>query len=64
MKHMIERIADNSDNIALYFPVNSNFPCEDEEKTENKYGVKRQGPSIPPPEDRMMDKIGIITISI
>jgi len=46
MKYMIERIEENSDNIKTYFKINENHPCE--EKDENKYGVKREGVSIPP----------------
>jgi len=46
MKYMIERIEENSDNIKTYFKINEDHPCEDKE--ENKYGVKREGVSIPP----------------
>ena len=46
MKYMIERIEENSDNVKTYFKINENHPCGDED--ENKYGVKREGVSIPP----------------
>lgn len=46
MKYMIERIEENSDNIKTYFKINEKHPCE--EKDENKYGVKREGVTIPP----------------
>jgi len=47
IKYMIERIEENSDNIKTYFKINEKHPCE--EKDENKYGVKREGVSVPPP---------------
>lgn len=46
MKFMIERIEDNSENIKIYFIINENYPCE--AKEEDKYGVKRDGVSVPP----------------
>jgi len=46
MKYMIERIEENSDNIKTYFKINEDHPCENKE--ENKYGVKREGVSVPP----------------
>jgi hypothetical protein len=47
MKYMIERIEENSDNIKSYFRINDKFPPED--KNDNRYEEKKQGPSIPPP---------------
>lgn len=46
MKHMIDRIEENEDDIKIYFKVNSRHPCE---KESNQYGVKREGASLPPP---------------
>lgn len=48
MKYMIDRIEENSDNIKLYFKINEDHPCEDKDDT-NKYGVKEERASIPPP---------------
>lgn len=48
IKYMIETIESNSDNIKLYFKVNSEFPCE--EDNGNTYGQKAAGISIPPPK--------------
>ncbi len=50
MKYMIENIEANDDNIKLYFPVNSEFPCEEEKSSDNRYGEKAAGLSIPPPK--------------
>lgn len=47
MKNMITQIEYNSDHIKTYFPVNSKFPCETNEKSQ--YGVKKEGISTPPP---------------
>ena len=47
MKHMIDRIEEDSDYIKTYFPVNSKFPCEDEK--DDKYEEKKKGMSVPPP---------------
>lgn len=50
MKNMIDRIEENSDYIKTYFKVNEKHPCEEEEKKdENKYSVKKEGISNPPP---------------
>lgn len=46
MKYMIDQVESNSDNIKFYFKINEKHPCE--EKNENKYGVKREGVSVPP----------------
>ncbi len=48
MKYMIDRIEENSDNIKLYFKINEDHPCDDKDDT-NKYGVKEERASIPPP---------------
>ncbi len=48
MSNMIDNIERNSENIKTYFPVNENF--EEENKSENKYGLKDASiiaPSIP-----------------
>lgn len=51
IKYMIEAIEANEDNIKLYFLINSEFPCEEDEKSSNNsYGVKAAGLSIPPPK--------------
>ena len=50
VKYMIERIEENSDNIKLYFIVNSEFPCEEQDKSNVSYGVKAAGISVPPPK--------------
>ncbi|MFN8415758.1 MAG: hypothetical protein U0U66_05460 [Cytophagaceae bacterium] len=47
MKLMLERIEENSDNIKSYYQINEKHPCE-EEKTDNKYGVKKDEVSTPP----------------
>ena len=47
MKTIIERIEENKEYISSYFPVNSKFPCEEENK--GSYSVKKSQPSIPPP---------------
>lgn len=49
IKYMIELIEANSDFIKTYFPVNSKFPCEEENKNANSYGIKKNSPSVPPP---------------
>jgi len=49
MNNMILQIDGNSDFIKSYFPVNSKFPCEEEEKGSASYGVNKNAPSIPPP---------------
>ena len=46
---MLEQIELNSDFIKSYFPPNPKFPCEDASKSNNTYGVKKEGLSIPPP---------------
>src|SRR5690606_37754340 len=50
MKRMIERIEEDSDTIKSYYPINEKFPPEDdEEKSNNSYGVKTGiGLSVPP----------------
>lgn len=48
MSNMIDNIERNSENIKTYFPVNENF--EEENKSENRYGLKDASiiaPSIP-----------------
>ncbi|POR19696.1 nucleotidyltransferase [Flavobacterium columnare] len=48
MSNIIDNIERNSENIKTYFPVNENF--EEENKSENKYGLKDASiiaPSIP-----------------
>jgi hypothetical protein len=50
MKYMIENIVANSDNLKLYFVINSEFPCEEEKSSQNRYGEKATGISIPPPK--------------
>jgi hypothetical protein len=50
IKYMIEIIESNSDNIKLYFMVNSEFPCEEDKSSGNTYGQKAAGISIPPPK--------------
>lgn len=48
MSNIIDNIERNSENIKTYFPVNENF--EEENKNENKYGLKDASiiaPSIP-----------------
>lgn len=47
MKYMIEQIEANSDNIKFYFKTNEKHPCE--EKDGDKYKVKKEGVSVPPP---------------
>lgn len=47
MKFMIERIEENSDNIKTYFKINEKHPCE--ENDGDKYKVKKEGVSAPPP---------------
>ena len=49
IKNMLDQIELNSDFIKSYFPPNPKFPCEDVSKSNNTYGVKKEGPSIPPP---------------
>lgn len=49
VKNMLEQIELNSDFIKSYFPPNPKFPCEDVSKSNNTYGVKKEGLSIPPP---------------
>ena len=48
MKLMIDNIEGNSDFIKSYYPINVKFPCEENKKKENKYGVKQSGVSAPP----------------
>lgn len=48
MKYMVERIEEDSDYIKSYFKINEKFPCE-QKKDENKYSVKQEAISIPPP---------------
>lgn len=50
MKYMIENIESNSDNIKTYFYTNNEFPCEEEKSSDNRYGEKAIGISIPPPK--------------
>ena len=50
MKYMIENIESYSDNIKTYFYTNSEFPCEEEKSSDNRYGEKAIGISIPPPK--------------
>jgi hypothetical protein len=50
MKHIIENIESNSDNIKMYFLANREFPCEEEKSADNRYGEKAIGISIPPPK--------------
>jgi len=50
MKYMIENVEANSDNIKSYFLLNSEFPCEEEKSSNNRYGEKAAGLSIPPPK--------------
>jgi len=47
MKNMLERIAENSDNIKYYFKINPKHPCEDK-GDDNTYGIKKEGVSKPP----------------
>jgi hypothetical protein len=47
MKFMIERIEENSDHIKTYFKINEKHPCE--ENDGDKYKVKNEGVSVPPP---------------
>lgn len=47
MKFMIERIEENSDHIKTYFKINEKHPCEENEG--DKYKVKKEGVSVPPP---------------
>ena len=47
--NMLEQIKLSSDFIKTYFPSNPKFPCEDKNESNNKYGVKKEGLSIPPP---------------
>lgn len=47
MKFMIERIEENSDHIKTYFKINEKHPCE--ENDGDKYKVKKEGVSVPPP---------------
>lgn len=49
MKLIIDNTEENSDNIKLYFPINSEFSCE-EESSNSRYGEKAAGISIPPPK--------------
>ncbi len=49
MKYMIDRIEDDCDNIKLFFKVNQDHPCEDKKDDTNKYGVKEEKASTPPP---------------
>lgn len=48
LKHMLERIDENSDNIKLYFKSNENHPCSEKRDDKNKYGIKESGISSPP----------------
>jgi len=48
MKTMIENIERNSDFIKNYYPINSKFPCAEEKKNDNTYGIKESGVSAPP----------------
>lgn len=48
MKYMVDRIEENSDNIKSYFRINPNHPCEEEKKEESRYGIKKEGISVPP----------------
>jgi hypothetical protein len=48
MKTMINNIVRNSVFIENYYPVNSKFPCEEEKKYDNRYGIKETGLSVPP----------------
>ena len=48
MKYMIERIEENSDNIKSYFRANEKHLCDGDKKEDNKYGIKKEGVSIPP----------------
>lgn len=50
LKYMIDAIESSSDNIKLYFKVNSEFPCEEDKSTGNTYGQKAPGITIPPPK--------------
>jgi hypothetical protein len=50
MKYMIENIEAISDNIKVYFIANNEFPCEEEKSSDNRYGEKAIGISIPPPK--------------
>jgi len=49
MKNMLERIADNDENIKTYFPENSKFV--EDEKAENKYENKGNGFYSNPPKN-------------
>lgn len=49
VKNMLDNIELNSDFIKTYFPINPKFPCTDNNQKGNSYGVKQEGPSIPPP---------------
>lgn len=47
MKNMLDMIAQNSDNIKVYFKINTKHPCEDKSE-DNSYGIKKEGVSKPP----------------
>ena len=40
MKNMLDRIEDNSDNLKIYFPINTDFKEDDDTKSNEGYGVK------------------------
>lgn len=48
MKYMIDRIEGNSDNISHYFPVNTKFPCEEEDDKSKTYGGSPAVLTVPP----------------
>lgn len=50
MKNMLERIADNDENIKTYFPENSKF-VEEEDEADNKYENKGNGFYSNPPKN-------------
>lgn len=39
MKNMLERIEENSDYIKTYFPINEDFPCENDDEDKMKKGI-------------------------
>lgn len=50
MQFILERIEADSDNVKMYFIINSEFPSEEEKQSNVYYGVKGAGISIPPPK--------------
>ncbi len=47
IRNLLDRIDEDNEMIKFYFPINEDFPCE--EDTQGKYKIREEGVIIPPP---------------